>query len=382
MRRRSIAWSRVALAASLSSSALPAQFVELSPSGDNQRSTLTQGIGPVEVEVRYSSPNVHGPDGSDRRGKVWGELVPYGLSNLNFGPCGEACPWRGGANENTTVRFSHAVEVEGQRLAAGTYGLHFIPGKDEWVVIFSADSTSWGSFTYDPKEDALRVTVKPEATSYHEWLDYEFTDRQGDRATLALQWEELQVPIRIAVPEVVEIYVARLRQQLRTRPGFIWEGWNQAAQYLIDNKVHADEALLWAQNAVGLPGIGVENFQTLSTLSRAQENAGRSSDAKASRDQALRHPTATVTDLHQYGRQLLRAGDAAGALAVFELNASRFPNRWPVNAGLMRGYAATGKTKEALKAAKAALPQAPDDLNRNNLKSLIAKLEKGDSDIN
>ena len=386
MRRSRSVWIQLAgFAALLTSSAAYAQFVQTSPSGDNQRSSVRQAIGPVEIAVDYSSPNVHAPDGTDRRGKIWGELVPWGLVNLNFGTCGEQCPWRGGANENTTIRFSHAVDVEGQRLAAGTYGLHFIPGKDEWGVIFSTNSTSWGSYSYDAREDALRVTVKPAKSAYKEWLTYEFTDRGADRATLALQWEELEVPIRIAVPDITELYVEGLRQQLRSQPGFIWEGWNQAADYLLTNKVHADEALLWAQNAVALPGIGVENFATLSTLARAQENLGTpagAADATATRTKALRHPTATVIDLHQYGRQLLRGGDTAGAIQVFELNAKRFPNQWPVNVGLMRAYAAAGKNKEALKAARAALTQAPDDLNRDNLKSLIAKLEKGDNAIN
>lgn len=384
MRSSSTIWIAVAaLATSLPlSSALSAQFVELAPSGDNQRSTVIQGIGPVEVEVVYNSPNVHAPDGTDRRGKIWGELVPYGLVNLNFGTCGEQCPWRGGANENTTIRFSHAVEIEGAKLAAGVYGLHFIPGKDDWVVIFSRNSTAWGSFSYDAAEDALRVTVKPQPGGYHEFLNYEFTDRSPDRATLALEWEDLAVPVHIVVPDVVELYVDGLRQQLRNRQGFQWEGWNQAAGYLLDQKVHLEEALLWAQNAVGLPGIGVENFQTLSTLARAQEAAGQAAEAAASRDKALRHPTATVIDLHQYGRQLLRGGDTAGAIRVFELNARRFPNQWPVNVGLMRAYAAAGKTKEALKAAKAALAQAPDELNRKNLETLVARLEKGDNAIN
>ncbi len=383
MRRSPFAWIALAgLTTLCPTPAAFAQFVELAPSGDNQRASVSQGIGPVTVEVRYSSPNVHAPDGTDRRGKVWGELVPYGLVNLNFGSCGEQCPWRGGANENTTIRFSHDVEVEGAKLAAGTYGLHFIPGKEEWVVIFSHDSASWGSFTYDPKEDALRVTVKPEPSSYHEWLDYEFTDRQADRATLALQWEELAVPIRIAVPDIVELYVAGLRQQLRTSPGFVWEGWNQAATYLLDQRVHPEEALVWAQNAVALPGIGVENFQTLSTLARAQESAGKMVEAKATRERALQHPSATVIELHQYGRQLLRSGDTAAAIRVFELNARRFPNQWPVNVGLMRAYAAAGRAKESLKAARAALTQAPDALNRDNLTALIARLEKGDTAIN
>ena len=117
MRRSRSLWIHLAgFAAMVSSSAAYAQFVRTSPSGDNQKSSVRQEIGPVEISVDYSSPNVHAPDGTDRRGKIWGELVPWGLVNLNFGSCGEQCPWRGGANENTTIRFSHAVDVEGQRM--------------------------------------------------------------------------------------------------------------------------------------------------------------------------------------------------------------------------------------------------------------------------
>ena len=47
-------------------------------------------------------------------------------------------------------------------------------------------------------------------------------------------------------------------------------------------------------------------------------------------------------------------------MRVFQFNAKRFPNQWPVHVGLMRGYAAMGDTKKALQEAKLALPQAPD----------------------
>jgi hypothetical protein len=96
--------------------ALRAQLT-LPPSGDNQQSSVTQWMGPVEVEIRYSSPDVHGPNGEDRTGHIWGELVPYGLANLQFGYSTESnpSPWRGGANMNTTIRFSHDVLVEGNR---------------------------------------------------------------------------------------------------------------------------------------------------------------------------------------------------------------------------------------------------------------------------
>jgi hypothetical protein len=54
-------------------------------SGDNQVCSVTQGIGLVRVTAEYCSPNVHAPDGKDRAGHIWGELVPYGLYDLAYG---------------------------------------------------------------------------------------------------------------------------------------------------------------------------------------------------------------------------------------------------------------------------------------------------------
>ena len=143
-----IAAAVLALAALLAAGPAAAQFpgVTVPPSGGNQRATVAQGIGLVRVSIDYSSPHVHSPSGEDRKGKIWGALVPYGMANLGFGTCGDQCPWRGGANENTVFTTSHDIKVQGQTLPAGTYGLHFIPGKEEWTVVFSKNSTSWGSF--------------------------------------------------------------------------------------------------------------------------------------------------------------------------------------------------------------------------------------------
>ncbi len=65
---------------------------------------------------------MHGPDGKDRRGQIWGKLVPYGLTDLGFGN-GKPDPWRAGANENTVFAVSNDVNIEGKRLPAGRYGL-------------------------------------------------------------------------------------------------------------------------------------------------------------------------------------------------------------------------------------------------------------------
>src|SRR4051812_7420485 len=92
--------------------------VTLPPSGGNERQTVLQTIGLVRVSVDYSSPHVHSPLGEDRKGKIWGGLVPYGMTSLGFGTCGDQCPWRGGANENTVFTTSQDIKVGGKPLPA------------------------------------------------------------------------------------------------------------------------------------------------------------------------------------------------------------------------------------------------------------------------
>ena len=354
-----------------------AQAISLPPSGDNQKGSVTQHLGLATVTVDYSSPDVHAPDGADRRGKIWGQLVPYGWNEENFGTCGKKCPWRGGANENTVVRVSHDVTVEGKPLAAGAYGLHFVPGEAEWIVIFSKNSTSWGSYTYDEREDALRVTVKPGKTAYREWLTYDFVDRHPDRAVLALEWEELRVPIAIAFPGATELYVETLREELRSSPGFDWHGWQQAADYLVQQKVHLDEAETWARNAVSMPFIGQENFNTLSRLAAAQKARGKEAEAKVTMEKALAHPTVTPVDVYQYARPMIRDGNPQEALRIFQAASKRLPGKWPIDLGIARAYSAMGDYKTALKYAKTSLAVAPDDQNKGNVTRMIGLLEKG-----
>ena len=364
----------------IAGNALAQGAITTPPNGDNQRATVTQYIGPVAVTIDYHSPDVHAPNGEDRRGKIWGTLVPYGLTNLGFGTCKE-CPWRGGANENTTFKVSHDVTVNGQRLPAGTYGLHFITDPNEWTVIFSKNSSSWGSFTYDPAEDALRVKAKPVKSDYNEYLTYEFTDRKPSGATVAMEWEDIAVPFTIAVPNITDVYIAAIKNDLRDWPGFNWQNWNAAAQYALSVQ-RADDALEFARTGVGgvLPFIGQENFQTLSTLADAQDAKGLA-EGKVTRDKALNHPTANPGQLHQYARQQLQRGNKAEAIRVWQLNAKKNGNAWPVNVGLMRAYSAEGKYKDALKYARLALAQAPDEVNKKNLEDSIKKLQEN-KDIN
>src|SRR2546423_855754 len=96
----------------LCSAAHGQEIAELSqpPNGDNQKGEASQWIGPVKVSITYHSPRVHF-QGAERTGHIWGELIPFGFFDDGFGPS-KAQPWRTGANETTTISFSHDVKVE------------------------------------------------------------------------------------------------------------------------------------------------------------------------------------------------------------------------------------------------------------------------------
>ena len=349
----------------------------LPPSGNNQKASVTQYIGPVKVTIDYSSPAVHGPDGKDRRGQIWGKLVPYGMTDLSFNG-GKPSPWRGGANENTVFAVSEPVLIEGQPLPAGRYGMHLIPGQEEWTIIFSKNSTAWGSFFYDESEDALRVKVKPAKHEYREWLTYEFTARRPSETTAELQWEELSVPWTIRVENINEIYISRLRHDLTSGLGFTPTALDAAAQFCVTANTHLEDGLKWADAAINQPfGVGQTNFDTLNTKALVLAKMGRDAEARKLMDTAVHHPATTSLQIHQYGRQLLAEKKNQEALEVFKLNAERNGDAWPVNVGLARGYMAVGDYPKALEYARKAAAQAPDPVNKDNLTAMVKALSEG-----
>jgi tetratricopeptide (TPR) repeat protein len=349
----------------------------LPPSGNNQKAEVTQFAGPVKVRIEYSSPAVHTADGVDRRGAIWGKLVPYGMTDL--GLSGRPSPWRAGANENTVFEVSHDVLIEGKPLPAGRYGLHMIAGPETWTLIFSKNSIAWGSFQYNEAEDALRVTVKPHKHEYREWLTYEFTARKPAETVAEMQWEELAVPWTVRVADPDEIYVSRLSQELTGATGFTWQGWDAAAQFCLTHDTHLEQGLKWSEIAANNPFVGDANFTTLSTKAQLLSKLGRQADAKTTMDAAMHLPSTKPIEIHLYGRSLLAQKKVDEAMAVFEYNATRFSGQWPTHVGLARGYAAKGDNKKALEQARLGLAQAPDALNRNAIEDMIKALEAGPS---
>ncbi|WP_040006389.1 DUF2911 domain-containing protein [Fibrisoma limi] len=341
--------------------------------GGNKKASVTEYIGLTNVTIDYDRPAVKG-----REGKIWGQLVHFGYKDLGFGTSKQA-PWRAGANENTTISFSTDVMVEGKPLAAGTYGLMMGVEENEVTVIFSKTSTSWGSYFYDPKDDALRVTVKPVKNQpMVERLKYEFTDETDSSAVIALMWETWKIPFTVTV-DVVQTQLASLRNELRGEKGFRAEAYQQAAAYCADRNVNLDEALRWADYAINGQFVGQKTFGTLSTKARLLTMTGKQAEADALMKEAL--PMANEQEYYQYGRQLIRQKKAKEALEVFQSLAKKNPNVFLSNMGLMRAYSAVGDYKAAADWGKKALALAPDANNKANVERLLQQLAQG-KDVN
>ncbi len=349
-----------------------AQNLTTPPNGGNKKASVSEMIGITEVTIHYDRPGVKG-----REGKIWNNLVHTGFTDLGFGTSKQA-PWRAGANENTTITFTTDVMVEGKTLRSGTYGFFVAMGNGDATLIFSNNTTSWGSFFYDPAEDALRVTVKTEPLNESvEWLKYEFMNETDNSAVIALEWEKLKIPFKIEV-DYPKTQLALFKNELRSSKGFTSDAWVQAAQFAASNN-DLEDALQWSDYSINGVFVGQKDFKTLSTKAMILEKQGKTSEADAVMKEAL--PLGNITDLHQYGRQLIAQKKPKEALEVFKINAQKNPNVFMTTVGLARGYSAAGDYKNALKYAKLALPLAPDKVNKDSVAKMIDTLGQG-KDVN
>ena len=343
------------------------------PDGGNKKASVSERIGITDVTINYDRPAVKG-----REGKIWNGLVHVGYKDLGFGTS-KAAPWRAGANENTTITFSTDVKIEGQPLKAGTYGFSIAMGTGDATLIFSNNSTSWGSFFYDPKYDALKVTVKTIPLNESvERLKYEFMDETDNSATVALLWEKLKIPFKVEV-DYVNTQMESFRKELRTSKGFKSDVWQEAAQFAADHNTNLDEALQWSDYSLNGQFVGEKNFKNYTTRAAVLNKSGKTADADAAMKMAM--PLANMQELHQYGRQLLQQKRAKEALEVFKMNAQKNPNQFTTYMGLARGYSANGDYANALKNAQLAQPLAPNQANKDAVDKMIATLKEG-KDIN
>ena len=226
----------------------------------SQAAEVKQRVALTDIAVKYHRPLVNGR-------KIWGGLVPYGKV------------WRVGANENTTIEFSDPVSVEGKPLDKGTYGLHMIPNQDSWTVIFSNTNTAWGSYSYDQKEDALRVDVKPRPLAENkEALEFDFEDLKPTSTAVTMKWEKLGVPFTVSVNDSDQT-LQSIRAQLKGRGQFTWQALDEGAQFCLTRKINLDEALRWADASIQ----NEERFDNLSTKADILKALNRPDEAKLPR---------------------------------------------------------------------------------------------------
>jgi tetratricopeptide (TPR) repeat protein len=315
---------------------------------------VTQRIGLTDITIIYHRPAVGGRE-------LWGKTVPYGKV------------WRSGANENTTIAFTDDVTVEGKPLAAGTYGLHMIPDKDQWTIIFSKNSTSWGSFSYDEKEDALRANVKPHAAEASEQLAYTFDNVKPDSAVATLRWEKLAVPFQIGV-DVKAVVLQSIKKELRSVGGFTWAGYDEAAQWCLDNNYELEQALKWEQTSID----NESRFENWETKSRILAAMGKKEDADKALTTAM--DKANALQLYVYARGLQRSGDTKRAFELYPQVSKKDPSNWVSHLALARINSNKGDFPAATKEMTQAISGAPE-VNKPFLEPLLKRLEAKD-DIN
>jgi len=330
------------------------------PRTPSPAAVVSQTIGISNVTVNYSRPSVKGRE-------VWGKLVPYGWNVQGFG-AGKEAPWRAGANENTTIKFSHDAKVEGQLVPAGTYGLFFVINKDNsGEVILSKDSRSWGSFWYDPTHDQLRAKIQLHDIPNTELLTYDFINTTKTNADLVLNWEKKQFPVKIEFA-VDDIVMANATEELKGPVGFNWQGYASAANYALQNKINYEQALKWIDQAIAQNN----SFATLNTKAGILRAMGNTADAdKISTDAVA---IANENELNLYAYQLMNQGQQDKAIEMFKLNAERHPksaNAWD---SLGEGYATKGDKKNAIINFKKSLSMNPPANVKANSEKFLREL--------
>jgi hypothetical protein len=244
----------------------------------SQKASVMQTVGVTDITITYSRPGVKGR-------RIWGDPpagAASGSATLDDSttrakdapivPYGHV--WRTGANEATTFAVTDDVLINGQKLPAGTYSLHTIPGRDEWTVIFNSDAGQWGSFTYDEKKDVLRVKVKPQAVSDNqEWLIYSFPVVTANSAQVQIRWEKVAVNFTVEVPNVEAIMRSKIDAAIAANPTDWRIPLQVANAYANDDKW--DEAMRWVEQSIKVK----ETYQNLAARANLLYVSGKKAEA-------------------------------------------------------------------------------------------------------
>ena len=175
------------------------------------------------------------------------------------------------------------------------------------------------------------------------------------------------MPFTIGV-DVHGIVKASLPNQLQGLAQYTWEGWDDAANYLLAEKYDLDDALKYEDTSVRTE----ERYDNLMTKSQILTALGRKDEAVTAKNRALE--VATAFQLYGYGRQLQREGKQTEAFDIYRQAVKKNPNDWVALLGSARIHSAAGDYDSALKEVKMSQAGAPDN-QKIFLDAMIKKLE-------
>lgn len=255
------------------------------------KASVMQTIGVTDVTITYSRPGVKGRT-------IWGDPLPEQatakgeatLDDQNIRPKGAPIvpwghAWRTGANEATQFVVTDDVLINGQPLPAGSYSLHTIPSKNEFTIIFNSVANQWGSFSYDPAKDTLRVKAKSEwVNDTKEWLEYWIDPISDNSAQVNIRWERLRVPFTVEVKDVKALTLQKARAAVAAAKADDWRTPLQAANYVLlsENKIDP-EAIGWLEQSIKVR----ETFGNMYTKARVLAAQGKTQEAITVGEKAL-----------------------------------------------------------------------------------------------
>lgn len=202
------------------------EFPAASPSA-----TVQQRVGLTDFEIKYSRPSAKGR-------KIFGDLVKFGE------------PWRTGANNNTTIKFTDAVKFGDKEVAAGTYSLFTVPGEKEWSVMLSSDTKQWGTATYKKENEVANLKVTPAKLSDTvETLEVGLENLTQDSAMLVVAWEKTRISVKIGVPTAAKTQklIDDALASGKDLPGGFYSG---AANFYFENNKELPKAISWMDKAI------------------------------------------------------------------------------------------------------------------------------------
>jgi tetratricopeptide (TPR) repeat protein len=204
-------------------------FAQIKTPAPSPTATVSQNVGLTKVTVEYSRPSVKGR-------LIFGDLTPFGKV------------WRTGANKITTIKFDHDVLIEGQKIAAGSYGWYSIPGKEEWIIALNSDDKQWGAYAYDQSKDIRRITVKPYQVPMTEVLTIALEQTSPNSLNVILSWETTAVKFKVEHDPHDQI-LAEIKEKT-AKADCTADTYFDAADYYYEKGLDLKQALAWADKVV------------------------------------------------------------------------------------------------------------------------------------